>query len=236
MQNSKSIKSDKIYTLAQAILIICLIILTFNQFIKASEIIHITHPNSIVPIIINDDPNFDNSSIEIYKYHNNIIQNNGSGEININGKSIEAGKIDSVLINNEEIVSITTSKESFMIQTRENTPHNITLQKIISMSGEDIKLSAIQKVTGFRITITDDFADQLDYQILGPVTYKIAKRTNDKIVIDISLNAYRSEEEFNTYAQKDAFDKYTSVFNITVKDNIAPYTFTDKGTFTYTEW
>jgi hypothetical protein len=236
MINSKILKTDFAYLIFQTLLVICLLIFSNQENTHARELTAINSLPTIILQIINDDPNFDMTSIELYKYHNNVIQNTGCGIIEINGKTIQPGNIDTLTFTSEELISINTSNGSYLIQTKDNVQHSILIQKFASMSGDEVKVSNLQRVVGFRITINDDFVDQLDWSISGPVTYKKVGHTDKQIILDVTLNAYKTEDDFDQYAKPDKDGIYTTLFTITVKDKIAPYAIDNNAVFTYTEW
>lgn len=225
-----------LYLFLQTILIISLLLLAKSNFSYGKEKYPRRDLSAYTPVIIGANPDFDFTSLEIYQYHYNSFQNMSNNPVEINGKTINSGQIDSILITNEESVSININGNSYLIQTKENQLQKIEVKKLAYMSGEDVKLSDLQKVVGYRITINDDFAYQLNWDISGPVSYKVVRQTDKQIIIDITLNAYPDNKSFDKYAQTDRDGKYTSVFNISIKDNISQYNVSDKGTFIYTEW
>ena len=103
------------------------------------------------------------------------------------------------------------------------------------MNGE-VHLEKLQKVTSYRVTINDDYASQLELNISGPVKYRIAKRTEDEIVIDITLDAYKTYSSFESYADRMNTDDYQTYFRIDVKDMYAPHHIYGQGYFRFTEW
>lgn len=109
-------------------------------------------------------------------------------------------------------------------------------QTFVSNAGEEIHLGKLQATTGYRFTIKDDFTDQLDITVTGPVTYKIAKKTLNEIVVDITLAAYQNRGEFERFTENSNSEFFMSYFTITVKDLYAPHKVSDNGLFKYTEW
>lgn len=229
-------KSYLLYLLLQTILILSLLFLIKDNFAYELNNQFIENPTVTPMVIIYGNQNFDISSVEIYKYHYNIFQNMSKDKIDINGKTIDQGNTDSILITNEQEVTLNINGVSYQITTKDNQPQSISMIKFASMNGDDVKVSDLQKVVGYRITINDDFAYQLNCEIQGPVTYKVVKQTDSQIIIDVTLNAYSDNKSFDKYAKEGPDGKYSSIFTINVKDNISQYKVSDRGIFTYTEW
>jgi hypothetical protein len=135
----------------------------------------------------------------------------------------------------DKIVDLFSGIHQRPLMLIENTMPTINIQRLIPLDGDELHLSKIQSVTGYRVTIEDDFAEQLDFKINGPVKFRVAKRTANTIVIDITLEAY-TRTDFERIADINDADEYTSFFNILVKDIYAPHKLDGQGLFRYTEW
>lgn len=136
----------------------------------------------------------------------------------------------------ESVVDYFYEGKQRTVTIKENQTPNMVIQSMVNMQGENVKLSMIQRVTSYRITIKDDFAEQLDVKINGPVKWKLIKNTNDMLVIDITLDAYSTRSEFETSTSNSDQDEYTSFFQVTVKDLYAPHKLAGNGFFRFTEW
>ena len=174
--------------------------------------------------------------LDLVQYRDNPIPNIGNAPITIKGITIAPHTTKSIPIGGENSVLFTSGNISKTFPTRENQKPKLSLQSMVPLSGDEIHLSKIQSVVGYRVTISDDFAGQLDVKITGSVTYKIMKQTDKEIIIDVTLNAFPSKSSFDNFTDIHSQDRYSSTFNVTVKDRIAPHSMAQVGIFYYTEW
>lgn len=136
----------------------------------------------------------------------------------------------------DNIVDLISGNQQRPMMLIENAMPTINIQRLIPIDGEELHLGMLQRVTGYRVTIEDDYAEQLDFKINGPVKFRIAKRTRNMIVIDITLDAYPTRSAFERTTENIDRDDYTAFFNINVKDLYAPHKLDGQGIFRYTEW
>jgi len=136
----------------------------------------------------------------------------------------------------ENLVDMISGNQQKPMMLIENTIPTINIQRLIPIDGEELHLGMLQRITGYRVTIEDDYAEQLDFRINGPVKFRIAKRTGNIIVIDVTLEVYITRAEFERTTENLNRDDYTSYFNINVKDLYAPHKLDGQGIFRYTEW
>ncbi|MEO6691861.1 MAG: hypothetical protein ABIO44_05925, partial [Saprospiraceae bacterium] len=168
--------------------------------------------------------------ITLYQYHDNSVNNKGDFPITVRGVTIPAHSSGIVRIEGDNSVVIASGNSSKTQGTTPNKKPQISFQRITSM-GEDIKVSQLQRNVGYRVTISDDFPEQLEVKITGPVTFKEV----GKGIFDITLNAFGSKAAFDNYTDnKNA--PYQMGFNVTVKDKIAPHSVTAQNSFIFGDW
>jgi hypothetical protein len=175
------------------------------------------------------------------QYHANMIRNGNSVPLVVKTSSgsntIPPYSTKSITFMGDNTVLLTAGNESKTYPVKENQKPRLTLQSLVPQSGDEISLRQIQTTTGYRVTINDDYADQLDYKITGPVVFKEVQRTSNQIVIDVRLNFLGSKASFDTYQDNHPNrDIYTATFNVTVRDKIAPQTVSQLGIFRFTDW
>jgi len=175
-------------------------------------------------------------NLTLYQYHVNSINNQGDAPITVKGVTIPPHSTASVTLGGESSVIISSGSVTKTVQVNENRKPDVRLQQLVDANNEDNYLSKLQKVVGYRVTILDDFTEQLDIKITGAVTTKVAKQTGNEIVIDVTLNAFGSGGEFNAFKSRSSESVFTSSFTVTVKDKLAPHTVSRYGSFKYSDW
>jgi hypothetical protein len=136
----------------------------------------------------------------------------------------------------ENVIDMISGNSKRTVTLLENQKPTVNVQRLVQIDGKEIHLSTLQKVTGYRVTIKDDFTEQLDISVTGPVKYKIVKQTPEQVVIDITLDAYRSYQDFERIADNSSDEGFESYFNIKVNDLYAPHEVLTQGMFRFTEW
>jgi hypothetical protein len=179
-------------------------------------------------------------ALEFVQYRQNQVKNITDGEMVVTtsdgSKSIPPGAQDSVLINGDESVSVSLNGNGYQYKVMQNQKPKVVLQALYNMSADEIHLRRLQAITGYRIIIKDDHADQLELKITGPVIYEITKRTDIEIIINVKLQAFLTRRAFENYANSVDKDRYSTGFNVTVKDKYAPHKFSQMGMFYFTDW
>jgi hypothetical protein len=179
-------------------------------------------------------------ALEFIQYRLNAVKNITGKEMVVTtssgSKDIPPGGEDSVLIGGEESVSVSLNGTEDKYQVKQNQKPKMVLQALYNLSSDEIHLKRLQAITGYRIIIKDDYADQLEIKITGPVKYDIAERTDSGIVINVKLNAFSTERAFDNYANRIDKERYSAGFNVTVKDKYAPHKLSQMGVFYFTEW
>ena len=169
-------------------------------------------------------------NLELHQYHNNLVPNQGDNAITIAGITIPAHSTGKVTLGGESSVVISAGDVKKTVSVRENKKPQIMFQRMTLMSDE-AKVTVLQRNVCYRVTISDDFTDQLDVKFSGGVT------VNNKGggVYDITMNAFGSRQAFDNYIDnKNA--PYSTGFTVTVSDRIAPHKITGQQSFVFGEW
>ena len=90
---------------------------------------------------------------------------------------------------------------------------------------------SLTRVTGFRVTVEDDFPGQLQISVTGPVSV-----TQSGKVLDIKLNqTIGSESQFDQiYGNQEP--PYRINFSVNVKDKVSGKTVSNGGSFVFSEY
>lgn len=177
--------------------------------------------------------------IDLVSYKPYKVTNNGTVPfvIKTQSKTIEiaSNSTQDVMIT-DEMIDFLYGSDKREVKPLENKAPSITVQSLFNMDAGEVHLEKLQKVTSYRVTIIDDFSSQLELNVTGPVKYRIAKRTEEEIVIDITLDAYKTYSAFESFADRMNTDDYKTYFRIDVKDMYAPHHIYGQGYFRFTEW
>lgn len=176
------------------------------------------------------------------QYKENTINNPNSVDMTVKTSkgsyTIPPRSAKAVLLGGDNTIVLTAGGKSSTFPVRVNQKPEINVQSINSGIGRDeVSIRKLQETVGYRVTITDDYADQLVYKITGPVSFKEVQRTPNQIVIDVTLNFLRSKISFDNFQDAHPnLDKYTVTFGINVKDKYAPHNENRIGVFNFTDW
>lgn len=169
------------------------------------------------------------------QYTVNSIRNNNDLPLTINadGKNIitipPKSSAQYQLGGEKEVVYVCgNSRKS--VTTKENRVQKITFQVVNAGSAEK-SLRVLQSTVGWRIIIDDDFVNQIDVSIKGPV--KVETKGNG--VYDVMLKVCASKDQFERiYGDKDA--PYTVSFDVTATDRISGKKVSQQRSFMFGEW
>jgi hypothetical protein len=176
------------------------------------------------------------------QYKENTINNPNSVDLTVKTSqgtfTIPPRSAKAVLLGGDNTIMMTAGGKSSTFPVKENQRPRVDVQSINSGIGqEDVSIHKLESTVGYRVTITDDYADQLEYKITGPVTYKQVQRTPNQIVIDVTLNFLKSKGSFDNYQDAHPnLDRYTVTFGVNVKDKYAPHNENKIGVFNFTDW
>ncbi len=170
------------------------------------------------------------------QYTNNTLTNRGNLPLEIYGDdgslitSIPAGGSKTFVLKGQKSVTYKQGGQSKTVSTKENAKPKLNIQRLVNI-GPDASLRSMQSVTGYRITVTDDFPDQLEVNITGPVKFKQASSDT----YDVTLNFLQSKSAFDNYTENREAP-YTATFQVIVKDKISGHTVQQSGIFQFGEW
>jgi hypothetical protein len=175
-------------------------------------------------------PEIQVGSLELFQYHNNQINNKGDVPITIKGVTIPAHSTGSVLLGGEDVVTVSAGSVSKSYPVKENRKPKISIQRIATM-GEDTKVTQLQRQVCFRVTIEDDFPDQIDVKFTGPISVE----TKGSATYDVTLNAFHSKAQYDNFTEnKDS--PYSLGFTVSAADKIAPHKITAQQSFIFGDW
>lgn len=136
----------------------------------------------------------------------------------------------SFLLKNESTVTYKCGNAEKSVGTKENETQSLSFQSF-SAGHPEAKLREIQSIVGWRVTIKDDYIDQIEVKIKGPV--KIEEK--GKGVYDIKLSVCTSKEQFDRmYGTKDS--PYKVSFEVSATDKISGKKISQTREFTFGEW
>ncbi len=170
----------------------------------------------------------------LQQFRANTVSNRGNLplEIYADGSliaTVSPGSSQTFTLNGQKSITFKSGGQSSTASTRENKLQVVSVQTL-APSGEDASIRQIQSVTAWRVTIDDDFPDQLEVSFKGPVT--VSQKGN---AYDVKLNIIGSKDQFDRFTDgKDS--PYTASFNITVTDKISKKTVSRMGTVQFGNW
>jgi hypothetical protein len=170
----------------------------------------------------------------LQQYRENTVSNRGnmSLEIYADGAlvaTVPAGGSKSFTLMGQSSVTFKSGSQSKTASTIPNKLQTVTISTL-APSGESVSLRQIQSTTAWRVSIDDDFPDQLEVKFTGPVT--VTQKGN---TYDIKLNYLSSKDQFDRLADtKDA--PYTASFQVAVSDKISKKVVSRMGTVQFGEW
>lgn len=169
-------------------------------------------------------------TVELFQFHQNTVPNQGNSPITIAGVTIPPHSTGKVTLGGESVVTITSGSVSKTVNVKENKKPSISFQRVTSM-GDETKVTNLQRNVGFRVTISDDFPEQLDVKFNGAVS--VVDRGNG--VYDVTLNAFGSKSAFDNFTDnKEA--PYNIGFTVSLSDRLAGHKITGQNQFQFGEW
>jgi len=189
-----------------------------------------TNPKNEQPITEKKKPEIVLGEITLVQYRDNPVNNKGDSPINVKGITISPHSAATVRIDGENGVVVTSGDVSKTFQTIPNKKPQISFARIASMD-ENAKVTQLQRTVCYRVTINDDYPDQLDVKITGHVTFKQVSPT----VYDVTMNAFGSKQAFDNYTDNRQ-QPYQMGFNVNVTDRIAKHNVTAQNNFVFGEW
>lgn len=169
-------------------------------------------------------------TVELFQFHQNTVPNQGNSPITIAGVTIPPHSTGKVTLGGESIVTITSGSVSKTVNVKENKKPQISFQRITTM-GEETKVTNLQRNVGFRVTITDDFPEQLNVKFNGAVS--VVDRGNG--VYDVTMNAFGSRSAYENYIENKQ-EPYSLGFTVSVSDRLSGHKLTGQNQFQFGEW
>lgn len=169
-------------------------------------------------------------SLTLYQYHDNVINNRGNIPLVVQGVTIPPHSSKTVRLGGESSIVLQSGSVSKTIGVLENKKPQISINRMTTMN-EETRVSTLQSVTCFRVTINDDFVEQLDVKFSGGIT--VSQR--DASTFDVRLNFFGSRQAFDTYTDNRE-SPYSVGFTVTVTDRIAGHKQTGQNSFIFGEW
>jgi hypothetical protein len=170
----------------------------------------------------------------LVQYRPNTVKNGGNMplEIYADGSlvaSIAPGSAQTFTLMGEKSVTFKSGGQSSTASTRENKLQVVTVQTL-APSGEEASIRQIQAVTAWRVTIDDDFPDQLEVKFSGPVS--VNQKGNS---YDVKLNLIGSKESYDRFTDsKDS--PYSVSFTVSVTDKLSKKTVSRMGSVSFGNW
>lgn len=169
-------------------------------------------------------------TVELFQFHQNTVPNQGNSPITIAGVTIPPHSTGKVTLGGESVVTITSGSVSKTVNVKENKKPSISFQRVTSM-GDETKVTNLQRNVGFRVTISDDFPEQLDVKFNGAVS--VVDKGNG--VYDVTMNAFGSRSAFDNYIDNKQAP-YSMGFTVAVTDKLAGHKITGQNQFQFGEW
>ncbi|MEI7484380.1 MAG: hypothetical protein WCK13_06680 [Ignavibacteriota bacterium] len=114
--------------------------------------------------------------------------------------------------------------------TKENVTQTLNFQAF-NAGGSEKSLREIQSTVGWRVVVSDDYYDQIDVKITGPVKWE----DKGKGTFDVKLMLCGSKDEFERkFGDKDG--PYRANFTVTATDKISGKKISQMKEFVFGEW
>lgn len=168
------------------------------------------------------------------QFRQNTINNPNNSEMKIISSSgttvISPNSSKSVTIMGDNTITLTAGGKTETFNVKENKKPQVSFQRITTMNDET-KVTTLQRNVGYRVTVQDDYTDQLEVKINGPVTFK---QVSDN-TYDITMNAFGSISAFDNFIENKP-SPYSVGFTVLVTDKISGHKITGQQTFIFGEW
>lgn len=167
-------------------------------------------------------------NIELTQFTQNTLTNPYDVPLEIVGiTTIPPKSTRSFTTGGEGTVTIRVGTSSKTVTTKPNRDPRIIVQKV----SDGGSYRSLTRVTGFRVTIEDDFPGQLQISVTGPVSV-----SQTGTVLDIKLNqTIGSESQFDQIYGNQS-PPYRINFTVNVRDKVSGKTFSNGGSFVFSEY
>ncbi|KXK04113.1 MAG: hypothetical protein OZ913_09405 [Ignavibacteriaceae bacterium] len=167
-------------------------------------------------------------SIELTQYTQNTLNNPYDLPLEIVGiTTIPPKSTKTFTTGGQSSVTIRVGSSTKTVSLKPNDNPRIIVQKVADVGS----YRSLTRVTGFRVTVEDDFPGQLQISVTGPVSV-----TQSGKVLDIKLNqTIGSESQFDQiYGNQEP--PYRINFSVNVKDKVSGKTVSNGGSFVFSEY
>lgn len=183
---------------------------------EGSENITVSFPSNFVQYRQNNINNPNNVE---------MIVNSSSGSVSIPPKSSKQ-----VLIMGDNTITLTSGGTTKSFSVKVNDKPKVNFERMATMN-EESKVTQLQRTVCYRVKIMDDYPDQLDVKITGPLTFKSLGNG----VFDVTMNMFGSRQVFDNYTDNRQ-SPYSAGFTVIVKDKISGHSITGQQQFVFGEW
>lgn len=202
----------------------------------------IQSPNDNTSKKPDDTKNIDPGSLPIQvkfpsnfvQFRQNIIQNPNSAEMKVITSSgttvIPANSTKSITIMGDNTITLSAGGNTETFNVKENKKPQVSFQRITAMN-EEARVTTLQRNVCFRVTVQDDYPDQLEVKINGPVTFK---QVSDN-TFDITMNAFGSISSYENYIENKN-SPYSVGFTVLITDKISGHKITGQQSFIFGNW
>jgi hypothetical protein len=202
----------------------------FSEPVKHEEVIvndpNIQKPDKEIKINISDYAN----KLNLTQYTAISVNNPFDASMEFAGKNIAPKSAASITLGGESSQIMKVGTSSATISVKPNQKPQISFSRMTTMNDET-KVTALQRTTCYRVTITDDFPDQLEVKFSNGVTVKEV----GKKVYDVTMNAFGSRAAFDNYTS-NRNSPYSLGFTVTITDKIAKHIVTGQQQFVFGDW
>lgn len=177
------------------------------------------------------DPVFPSNFVQ---YRQNTVTNGNAFEMIVQTESgnitIPPKSSKSVLINGDNAVTLKVENITKTYSVKENKKPQISFQRLTEMN-DDAKVTVLQRNVCYRVSVVDDYFEQLDVKFSGSVIVK----DKGKGIYDVTMNAFANRLSFDNYIDSRT-SPYSIGFTVSVSDKIAPHRITGQQSFVFGEW
>ena len=208
--------------------------LTDGQVIMNKSDIQKTGSNEPIPVP-KEERQFELKIVQPTQFTNNNIMNNNSEPLQIYAdnsliQTIPKNSPGTYQLKGQATVKYVCGTSSKSVETLPNQTQKLNFQSV-GAGNSEASLKSLQSVVGWRVTIDDDFIDQVDVKITGSVK---SKKVGEG-VYDIQLALCNSKDQFEKmFDNKEA--PYVVSFNVVTTDKISGKVVSQQRTFTFGGW
>jgi len=168
------------------------------------------------------------------QFRHNSINNPNNTEMKVTTSTgttvIPANSTKSITIMGDNTITLSAGSNTKTFNVKENKKPQVGFQRITTMNDET-KVTTLQRNVCYRVTVQDDYPDQLEVKISGPVTFK---QVSDN-TFDITMNAFSSISAFDYFIDNKP-SPYSVGFTVSITDKISGHKTTGQQSFIFGNW